>query len=75
MSVPAKTYRYFINLDERGEFYADVRDENDNSIFEIKGFKIFEDGWMRNKNDIKGLKGCLVDLGLLSDGDLIEKEV
>ena len=37
-------YRYFINLDERGEFYADVRNVRDRSIFEIKGFEIFEDG-------------------------------
>lgn len=28
-------YRYFINLDERGEFYADVRNIRDRYIFEI----------------------------------------
>lgn len=30
-----KVLFYFINLDERGEFYADIRDENDNSLVEI----------------------------------------
>ena len=58
-------YRYFINLDERGEFYADVRNVRDRSIFEIKGFEIFEDGWMRHKHDLAGLKRYLVHLGLM----------
>lgn len=69
-----KTHRYFINLDERGEFYADVRDESNNTIFEIKGFDIFEDGWMRNKNDLMGLRNHLVDLGVMkNDDDLIRE--
>ena len=58
-------YRYFINLDERGEFYADVRNVRDRSIFEIKGFEIFEDGWMRHMHDLDGLKRYLVHLGLM----------
>lgn len=58
-------YRYFINLDERGEFYADVRNIRARSIFEIKGFEIFEDGWMRHKHDLVGLKRYLVHLGLM----------
>lgn len=55
---------YHINLDERGEFYADVR-RDDETIFEIKGFDIFEDGFMQHKNDIGGLREYLGDLGLL----------
>ena len=75
MSVSEKkTYLYFINLDERGEFYADVRDDSNNSIFEIKGFGIFEDGWMRNKNDLMGLKNHLVDLGVMKDDDDLTRE-
>jgi len=75
MSVPEKkTYLYFINLDERGEFYADVRDGSNNSIFEIKGFDIFEDGWMRNKSDLKGLKNHLVGLGVMKDDDDLTRE-
>lgn len=69
------TLRYFINLDERGEFYADVRDDSNNTIFEIKGFGIFEDGWMRNKSDLKGLKNHLVDLGVMEDDDYLIGEV
>jgi len=72
MSVPEKkTYLYFINLDERGEFYADVRDDSNNTIFEIKGFDIFEDGWMRNKNDLMGLRNHLVGLGVMKDDDYL----
>ncbi len=75
MSVPErKTFLYFINLDERGEFYADVRDDSNNSIFEIKGFGIFEDGWMRNKNDLMGLRNHLVGLGVMKDDDDLTRE-
>ena len=66
-------YRYFINLDERGEFYADVRNVRDRSIFEIKGFEIFEDGWMRHKHDLDGLKryrpaSCRASMGITAFG-------
>ena len=75
MSVPEKKMcLYFINLDERGEFYADVRDESNNTIFEIKGFDIFEDGWMRNKNDLMGLRNHLVGLGVMKDDDYLTRE-
>lgn len=71
MSANTKTFRYYIDLDERGEFYADVRDERDQTIFEIKDFEIFEEGWMRNKHDLHGLGNYLVDLGLMKQGDLL----
>ena len=66
-------YSYFINLDERGEFYADVRNQNDRTIFEIKGYEIFEDGFMKDKGDISGLTEYLRDLGLISKGATIQK--
>lgn len=70
-------YFYHINLDERGSFYADVRDESDKTVFEIKAgnelgadeSSIFEDGFMRHKNDINGLANYLVDLGVIAKGD------
>ena len=70
-SLRSAVYRYFINLDERGEFYADVRNIRDSSIFEIKGFDIFEDGWMRHKHDMDGLKRYLVHLGLMKSDQRI----
>lgn len=57
--------QYFIDLDERGEFRADVRRDG-KTIFEIDGFEIFEDGFMNHKNDVEGLEDYLGHLGLLS---------
>jgi len=59
-------YGYYINLDERGEFFADVRRESDGyTVFEIHGFDVFQDGWMNNKKDVDGLRAMLVDLSIL----------
>jgi hypothetical protein len=58
---------YFINLDERGDFYADVRNAFDKTVFEISGFEIFEDGFMSNSRDLVGLKDYLVSLGVMMD--------
>lgn len=62
-------YYYHINLDERGEFSADVRDETDKTVFEIHGFEIFEDGFMRNKEDIIMLHEHLISLGIVQQTD------
>jgi len=40
--VRSALYQYFINLNERGGFYADVRDPNNQSVFYIEGLTIFE---------------------------------
>lgn len=62
-------YFYYINLDERGEFFADVRDRWDSTVFEIHGCDIFEDGFMDDKHDIAGLEFYLRDLGILAPKD------
>lgn len=72
----SKTFGYSINLDERGEFYADVRDASGESVFEIHapdadGGSIFEDGFMRHKDDLIGLQSYLVDLGVIPEGSEI----
>jgi hypothetical protein len=64
---------YFINLDERGEFYADVRNAFDKTVFEISGFEIFEDGFMSNKDDLEGLSMYLVQLGVMAPGQALVK--
>ena len=71
--MSARTYGYSINLDERGEFYADVRDADGTSVFEIhppdaEGGSIFEDGFMRHKNDLAGLQDYLTELGVIPRG-------
>lgn len=75
------TYKYYINLDERGSFYADVRNENGKTIFKIKAgnelgpdeSSIFEDGWMKHKNDLVGLKNYLVHLGIMKPNQNLVK--
>lgn len=67
------TYEYYINLDERGEFYADVREHNGSTVFEIRGYDIFEDGFMESKDDLEGLKNHLVSMKIMHDTDKIVK--
>jgi hypothetical protein len=63
---------YHINLDERGEFYADVRKNDKDTVFEIKGFDIFEDGFMKHKKDMNGLKDYLIHLKIMNPGDQLK---
>lgn len=73
----AALFGYYINLDERGSFYADVRDEKGKTVFEIKAgneleedeTSIFDDGYMKHKNDLTGLHGYLVELGIITQRD------
>jgi hypothetical protein len=72
-------YFYHINFDERGSFYADVRNSKEETVFEIKAgdelgedeTSIFEDGFMKHKQDLNGLANYLVDLGVIAKGDRI----
>ena len=63
------TYYYNIGLDERDEFHAYVSDEKDNTIFETHGFDIFEDGFMKHKEDLYSLKKYLVNMGVITEYD------
>jgi hypothetical protein len=64
-----KTYEYYINNDERGEFGADVRDPKNKTVFEIKGGEIFMDGFMKDKHDLPGLEDYLKSLKILKTAD------
>jgi len=64
---------YYVNLDERGDFYADVRDPSGATIFEVRSeedgsIALIEDGFMRHKTDLDGLAEHLVSLGLIGIG-------
>ena len=71
--METKQYTYHINLDERGSFCADVRDDNDSIIFKIFAgdylgpdeSSIFEDGYMSHTEDLCGLAEYLRDLNVL----------
>ena len=67
---PSQTYEYFINMDERGEFRADVRDDMGNTILDIDE-SMFEDGFMKHKKDLQGLKDYMANIGLIVQSDQI----
>lgn len=69
-----RTYEYFIDLDERGEFLADVRDPEGNTIFEIEVTEednIFEDGFMSHTKDIQGLEKYLKSTGFMPKNSVL----
>ena len=74
-------HTYHINLNERGSFYADVRDVNEKTVFEIRAgneledgeSSIFEDGYMRHTTDTAGLENYLHELGILSGKDWLDR--
>lgn len=66
-------YGYYVNLDERGEFFADVRDSVGRTIYEIHGdpddgsVSEIEDGFMDHKLDTEGLQSHLRSLGIIPE--------
>ena len=74
MSTPAPgPFGYYVNLDERGDFYADVRSPTGETIFEIHAeedgsIALIEDGFMRHETDLDGLRDHLVEMGLIGRG-------
>lgn len=69
-------YFYYINLDERGDFYADVRDENDNTVYEIKSIEqlneLIDNGFMRHSKDIEYLESYLMNIEFINSKDTLE---
>lgn len=66
------TYYYYINLDERGDFFADVRKENDETIVEFRDAEDFyEDGFgdIRSVNDVEDY---LKSVGVINADDEVE---
>lgn len=67
-------FGYYIDLDERGDFVADVRNTEGKTVFEIRAgnslgedeSSIFEDGFMRDKNDVSGLTDYLRSMEVIS---------
>jgi len=66
-----EAFEYYINLDERGQFFADVRDSNGETIYEIHGFDLFDERYMLDKYDVENLADHLVDLEILPLGSFI----
>lgn len=53
---------YFIDLDERGEFKASLRNRDDDTLLAFDD-EIFEDGFMKHKEDTDGLLKYVQSLG------------
>lgn len=70
---PFPSYGYFINLNERGHFDADVRDISGKTVFEIKSglslprgeSDLFDDGFMKHAHDLGGLEKHLKDINVI----------
>ncbi len=58
-------WHYWIDLDERGEFKATVYNSSGRAVYSIDGFEIFEDGFMKYKEDVHGLEEYLKSLGVM----------
>lgn len=64
------TFHYFIDLDERGEFYADIRDNEGNTVYEIKTneegtIDLIDNGFIKNTKDLLGLEKYLKKMNII----------
>lgn len=71
-------YEYFVNLHERGQFYADVRDGAGKTILEIRSdddgrVDLIDDGFMDHAHDLNGLYEYLVQMGLIDSSDTLAR--
>jgi hypothetical protein len=75
-------FTHHVNLDERGSYYADVRNHKGETVFNIYGGNsvdehsltdnnIFEDGFMKDKHDMAGLKSYLISLRVMTAQDVL----
>lgn len=72
-------FGYFIDIDERGSFRADVRDETGKTVFEVLAgnelgedeSSLVDDGFMSHTSDIDGLQTYLQSMGVMSSSDTL----
>lgn len=70
-SEAAKAYLYYINNDDEKHFDADVRDPDGKIVFELKAADLSNDGHMKSKDDIQGLRELLLSKNKIKQGDTI----
>lgn len=79
-----KTFGYYINLDERGSFDADLRDMDDNSLMTVSNEEqdgegndvqgeigLVEAGYMKHGRDIDGLASYAIQMGIIPAGSVV----
>jgi EAL domain-containing protein (putative c-di-GMP-specific phosphodiesterase class I) len=67
---------YYVNLDERGEFNADVRNLLERSVFEITTIgihELIEDGFLKHKDDLIGLLTHLKSLEIVPKNAVLKR--
>lgn len=66
-------YKYYVNMDERGDFSADVRNDKGETVFEIADvdhlWELIDAGYMAGKRDLEGLSEYLYGTGVLTEHD------
>lgn len=67
-------YEYHVNLDERGEFCADLRNEDGKTVWEIHTddlAELIEDGFIKHGRDLDGILEYCVMHGIIKAHDVI----
>jgi hypothetical protein len=75
-------FLYVIDKNERGDFAAHVENKKGEIIFEFKAggelskgeTSLFDDGWMKHEDDIKGLTKYLREMEVIGKSDWVTKE-
>jgi len=73
-------YGHFVNLHERGDYYADVRDASENTVFEIRAnddgsIDLIEDGYMTHIQDLEGLEEYLKEMEIIPmEAELLDRD-
>jgi hypothetical protein len=66
---------YYVNLDERGSFYADLRRADDGvSIWEVREdylAELIQDGYVRHGRDLDGLVDYWVETNIIKSNDVV----
>jgi len=67
----SKAYIYYINNDDEKHFDADIRDPDGKIIFELTASDLSNDGHMKGKDDVQGLRELLLSKNKIKQGDTI----
>ena len=66
-------FHYVVELDEEDQFSANIRKESvfSEPLFEVEGTSLVDEGFMKHRFDMKGLKKLLVNYGIMKQEDQI----
>lgn len=68
------SYTYHINMNQRGEFYADIRDKDEDTIYEIQteDAEYLGEDFEVNVLEPESVRKYLTSIGILSVDDTLE---